>query len=174
MACACAHRSHLVEGSATALLLVSYTHRCSGQRCTAPLLLRFRRPCDQPQSTPRAWGRAMRLGRILTILTLCAGGALGTGVTAQEPTFLSLKEVPVPVPMAAATQVNPTAPADSNPIPGPDHTLPFQNLRAAGIVKDQAALLRLGKALFWDMQVGSDGVQACATCHFNAGADTRS
>ena len=32
---------------------------------------------------------------------------------------------------------------------------------------------RLGKALFWDMQVGSDGVQACATCHFHAGADSR-
>src|SRR5262249_28076064 len=28
--------------------------------------------------------------------------------------------------------------------------------------------------LFWDMQVGSDGVQACATCHFRAGADPRS
>lgn len=31
----------------------------------------------------------------------------------------------------------------------------------------------LGKALFWDMQVGSDTVQACATCHFHAGADNR-
>ncbi len=31
----------------------------------------------------------------------------------------------------------------------------------------------LGKALFWDMQVGSDGVQACASCHFHAGADNR-
>ena len=31
----------------------------------------------------------------------------------------------------------------------------------------------LGKALFWDMQVGSDGVQACATCHFHAGIDNR-
>ncbi len=30
----------------------------------------------------------------------------------------------------------------------------------------------LGKALFWDEQVGSDGV-ACASCHFHAGADTR-
>ena len=30
----------------------------------------------------------------------------------------------------------------------------------------------LGKALFWDMQVGSDG-QACASCHFAAGADNR-
>lgn len=31
----------------------------------------------------------------------------------------------------------------------------------------------LGKALFWDMQVGSDGVQSCGTCHFNAGVDNR-
>jgi hypothetical protein len=31
----------------------------------------------------------------------------------------------------------------------------------------------LGKALFWDMQVGSDAVQACASCHFHAGADNR-
>src|SRR5512134_3988351 len=34
--------------------------------------------------------------------------------------------------------------------------------------------LALGKALFWDMQVGSDAVQACASCHFRAGADPRS
>lgn len=32
----------------------------------------------------------------------------------------------------------------------------------------------LGKALFWDMQVGSDGVQSCGSCHFNGtGTDTR-
>jgi cytochrome c peroxidase len=41
-------------------------------------------------------------------------------------------------------------------------------------VADRNAAIALGKALFWDMQVGSDGVQACATCHFNAGADSRS
>ena len=52
--------------------------------------------------------------------------------------------------------------------------MPFRDLVAAGIVKDQAALMRLGKAFFWDMQVGSDGVQACASCHFHAGADSRS
>ena len=40
-------------------------------------------------------------------------------------------------------------------------------------VRDQAALVTLGKALFWDMQAGSDGVTACATCHFHAGADHR-
>lgn len=40
-------------------------------------------------------------------------------------------------------------------------------------VKDQWAAVQLGKALFWDMQVGSDGVQACASCHFHAGTDNR-
>lgn len=40
-------------------------------------------------------------------------------------------------------------------------------------VQDRTALLQMGKALFWDMQVGSDGIQACASCHFHAGADNR-
>lgn len=40
-------------------------------------------------------------------------------------------------------------------------------------VKDRKAAVALGKALFWDMQVGSDGVQACASCHFHAGTDNR-
>jgi cytochrome c peroxidase len=40
-------------------------------------------------------------------------------------------------------------------------------------VANQTALIALGKALFWDQQTGSDGVQACASCHFNAGADSR-
>jgi cytochrome c peroxidase len=41
-------------------------------------------------------------------------------------------------------------------------------------VRDEVAARALGKALFWDMQVGSDGIQACASCHFRAGADPRS
>lgn len=40
-------------------------------------------------------------------------------------------------------------------------------------VQDQTALIALGKALFWDMQAGSDGRTACASCHFHAGADHR-
>ncbi|HET7294828.1 MAG TPA: cytochrome c peroxidase [Vicinamibacteria bacterium] len=40
-------------------------------------------------------------------------------------------------------------------------------------VVDVAAAVRLGKVLFWDVQVGSDGRTACATCHFHAGADNR-
>jgi len=40
-------------------------------------------------------------------------------------------------------------------------------------VKNKPAAIALGKALFWDTQVGSNGQQACATCHFHAGVDTR-
>lgn len=40
-------------------------------------------------------------------------------------------------------------------------------------VQDNMALAALGKALFWDMQAGSDGRTACASCHFHAGADHR-
>lgn len=50
-------------------------------------------------------------------------------------------------------------------IPRPDNLAEF--------VRNENAAIVLGKALFWDMQVGSDGIQACASCHFNAGADNR-
>jgi cytochrome c peroxidase len=40
------------------------------------------------------------------------------------------------------------------------------------IIKDKAAAIALGKMLFWDAKVGSDGL-ACASCHFQAGADNR-
>lgn len=40
-------------------------------------------------------------------------------------------------------------------------------------VRNEDAAIRLGKALFWDMQVGSDGIIACGSCHFHAGADNR-
>lgn len=40
-------------------------------------------------------------------------------------------------------------------------------------IKNRTAAVQLGKALFWDMQVGSDGIQACASCHYHAGTDNR-
>jgi cytochrome c peroxidase len=43
---------------------------------------------------------------------------------------------------------------------------------ANGFIKDLDAAIVLGKALFWDMQMGSDEV-ACATCHYHGGADNR-
>jgi cytochrome c peroxidase len=40
------------------------------------------------------------------------------------------------------------------------------------IVVNKSAAIALGKALFWDTNVGSDGM-ACGSCHFHAGADRR-
>lgn len=67
----------------------------------------------------------------------------------------------------AAAQADPPRPPSLKTVPIPEPA----NL--AEFVRDREAAIVLGKALFWDMQVGSDGVQACATCHFNAGADSR-
>ncbi|MDB2348100.1 hypothetical protein N9V84_09400, partial [Verrucomicrobiales bacterium] len=39
-------------------------------------------------------------------------------------------------------------------------------------IADMDAAKKLGKALFWDQQVGSDGM-SCASCHFHAGSDSR-
>ena len=50
--------------------------------------------------------------------------------------------------------------------------LPPELEEGKGIVKSKHWAIVLGKALFWDQQVGSDG-QACASCHFSAGADPR-
>lgn len=51
------------------------------------------------------------------------------------------------------------------PVPEPSNLYDF--------VQNKQKAIELGKALFWDMKVGSDSVQACASCHFNAGADSR-
>jgi len=40
------------------------------------------------------------------------------------------------------------------------------------IVVNKSAAIALGKALFWDVSLGSDGM-ACGSCHFHAGADSR-
>src|SRR5215472_2088906 len=61
--------------------------------------------------------------------------------------------------------LRPMAPLSSVPVP------PVFGME--GILADKSAAIVLGKALFWDMQAGSDDVQACASCHFNAGADSR-
>jgi cytochrome c peroxidase len=55
------------------------------------------------------------------------------------------------------------APLSSLPVPKP----------TPSDIINQAAAVRLGKALFWDTQTGSDGQIACATCHYQAGTDSR-
>ena len=58
------------------------------------------------------------------------------------------------------------APLSSIPVPEPNNLTQF--------VANKAKVIELGKALFWDVQVGSNSVQSCATCHFHAGSDNRS
>ena len=41
------------------------------------------------------------------------------------------------------------------------------------VIQDETAAIQLGKALFWDVQVGADNKTACATCHNFGGADWR-
>jgi cytochrome c peroxidase len=70
------------------------------------------------------------------------------------------------------------APARGNahvlPIPEPlsSVSLPTTGIIADRNLRDLEAARVLGKALFWDEAVGSDGM-ACASCHFHAGADAR-
>jgi len=64
---------------------------------------------------------------------------------------------------------------DNNIGPGSLKNLPVPEPSNLGeFVRNRRTAIQLGKALFWDMQVGSDGVQACASCHFRAGVDPRS
>ena len=122
---------------------------------------------------------ASKLLTILQIVTLFATSALGK--IRQRSSRLSKKmkssmtiatlvatavlaghvvEAQVPLPF------QPLAPLKTVGIPEPDTLNDY--------VKDKVAAIALGKSLFWDMQLGSDGIQSCASCHFHAGADNRS
>src|SRR5262245_22441971 len=74
------------------------------------------------------------------------------------------------VALAGVTSATPATDGGSEPLSAVPVPRPA-NLRDF-VRNDQAAVV-LGKALFWDSQVGGDGRQACATCHFSAGADAR-
>jgi cytochrome c peroxidase len=72
---------------------------------------------------------------------------------------------------AGATKIHTPLPITSLkavPVPEPPATV------LSKYIASKPAAIALGKALFWDMQVGSDNIQACASCHFAAGADNRS
>ena len=102
-----------------------------------------------------------RLPAVLALLML-----VGTGLVAhaQAPTDDTIPRVPDP-PLADDLKQLP-GDLGAVEVPGPPNLNEF--------IKNPFMALALGKALFWDMQVGSDGIQACASCHFRAGADPRS
>ena len=77
-------------------------------------------------------------------------------------------------PGALPAQAQPPAPAEpALPPPSLKTVIVPEPPNLHLYVRNRQAAIQLGKALFWDMQVGSDGVTACASCHFHAGADNR-
>src|SRR5262245_52206947 len=87
----------------------------------------------------------------------------------------SLKTVPVP--RACGTEGGRrvrlfcTDPVDADP--NGDPACKFASPAAVNcFIVNKTKAIELGKALFWDTAIGSDG-QACASCHFSAGADPR-
>jgi len=89
-------------------------------------------------------------GRVVVTFQLTASNSAGT----STDTVNIIPRIFVPPPSLKTV-----------PVPEPDNLFDF--------VRDKDAAIKLGKALFWDMQVGSDGIQSCASCHFNAGTDNR-
>lgn len=84
-----------------------------------------------------------------------------TGSSGLLAASLLLAALTLAVPAHAANPVS----LNQVPVPEPANLAKF--------VVDKNVAIRLGKALFWDMQLGSDGLTACATCHFHAGTDSR-
>lgn len=101
-----------------------------------------------------------------TLLLAACAGTLGEGTSTTTQSLEGDGTIPrVP---------NPPLQSDRNNLPGDLRGVAVPKANFAGYVKDPEAAIRLGKAFFWDMQVGADGVTACASCHFRAGADPRS
>lgn len=112
---------------------------------------------------PAPWGRGQKAAGALLLLVglgaaTCAPGPAWAVNLAAPP---SLKTVPVPEPNNLGLFLK-SSPGNLN---ADGYPIPDAAARKAAIA--------LGKALFWDMKVGSDDIQACASCHFHAGADNR-
>ncbi|MBX3471214.1 MAG: cytochrome C peroxidase [Planctomycetes bacterium] len=102
-----------------------------------------------------------RRGRSATFLlgaAACLTGAAALANEAREPDDLRRSKSDHELRRDAPR------PLSSVPVPEPPNLSDF--------VRDRGTAVILGKALFWDQRVGSQG-QACASCHFQAGADPR-
>lgn len=96
------------------------------------------------------------------LMAVLIAGLAGCGVQADEATSNEAVTMAAAA-IASASGAGGLRPLSSEPVPQP----------TGGHIVDQAAAVRLGKALFWDIQTGGDGRTACASCHFLAGADDR-
>src|SRR6267143_7069885 len=93
------------------------------------------------------------LYRVIMLAALAGGVTLVRSLTEAQVVLPPNPLAPIPLSLKVV------------PVPRPSNLADF--------IVDEAAAVTLGKALFWDMQAGGDGIQACATCHFHAGADSR-
>ncbi|WP_395790656.1 cytochrome-c peroxidase [Aquimonas sp.] len=108
--------------------------------------------------------RRQRLRAFASSLGLCLFAALISPVALVETAHAARE---------GECDINPFP--DKNPGPGSLRRIrPIEPPDLSTYVVNRSMAIALGKALFWDMQVGSDGVQSCASCHFRAGADPRS
>jgi cytochrome c peroxidase len=104
---------------------------------------------------------AMKQGRVFDLLY--------TSTVDARRLFFSYRNVSVlllPFAVVCFAQRGGPALVSLSQVPVPQPT------NVAGYVNDQAALVILGKSLFWELQAGSDGKTACASCHFHAGTAT--
>jgi cytochrome c peroxidase len=99
----------------------------------------------------------------LPLVALLISGLAGCGVQAGEATSNEAVELSPGAGISQASGAGGLRPLSSEPVPQ----------LGGGHIVDQGAAVRLGKALFWDIQTGGDGRTACASCHFLAGADDR-
>jgi cytochrome c peroxidase len=112
-------------------------------------------------TTTRHWRARLRCALVGCAIAVLAGAAAPGGVIADAH---AARE--------GECDVNPFP--DRNPGPGSLKAIrPAEPPDLRNYVVNKPMAIALGKALFWDMQVGSDGVTACASCHFRAGADPR-
>lgn len=115
--------------------------------------------------------------RITTALVWFIAAGCGTGQESAPPQETAKSTQALTGDGTIPRVQNPPPSSDLSALPGDLRAQPVPGPSAAALavyVKDNAAAVRLGKALFWDMQVGSDGETACGSCHFRAGADPRS
>jgi cytochrome c peroxidase len=103
----------------------------------------------------------------VTALAITAGMA-----AAQAPAPVEPPKVPLPLNQITAPDINKLGLLDCTG-PGLAGTCGQYSGFPITQTGKQDKLIALGKAFFWEMQIGSDGVQACASCHFHAGADNR-
>ncbi len=110
------------------------------------------------------------------ILSACGGGDSGNSQPAEilQRSDQGDKSSVISAPIVAPAVAKPTLQTLRNvKPPDPSGTEDRRPVVLGDYVTNRDATIRLGKALFWDMNIGSDGNTACATCHFAAGADHR-